>query len=127
MATRHVQFVSLIIAITGWKSALITFNDPAQIAAIKTNAAHTSWREQFKGARQAIAHVARQQEVALMGEVEQSLNTKLQQQENAPARPRMLNMSTTHTTVVLVSFLYSTARDAIALVLSPKVLITRTG
>jgi hypothetical protein len=44
-----------------------------------------------------------------------------------PAPSRMFNMNTTHMNIVLISFLHSTTRCVIALILSLKVLVTKTG
>jgi len=141
------SLVSLVIGVIGFKSSLITWNDPAETAAIQANAAKNSWLVRYVQAKRARKqgisisyNGARHQSVGLM---EQPPEYDLQEydhdheeglipgsQEVLTPRLipwRMFEMSTTHIIVIMVSFLYSTARCAIALILSLRVLITKTG
>jgi hypothetical protein len=136
------SLVSLVIAVIGFKSATITWNDPAEMESIKQNAAGKTWLVRYREAREVRTgqespyHVSRQQQVALMREGEPPPDYELHEHEHehqdeqvvpTPVPWRIFNMSTTHMVVILVSFVYSTARCAIALILSLKVLITKQG
>ena len=115
------SLVSLIIAVIGFKSAMITWSDPAEIETIIERERKGNASPSYDGTRH--------QSVGLM---EEPPEYELQEHEHfeVPRRPvpsRIFNMSTTHMVIVLISFLYSTARCVIALILSLKVLITKTG
>ena len=131
------SLLSLTIAIIGFKSATMTWNEPSRIETIKRSAAGKSWLFRYQEARDARKKgkplpYERYQQTALMEEnqpPEHELQEQSTQEDEVPTpeRWRMFEMSTTHVVVILVSFFYSTARCVIALLLSLKVVITRQG
>lgn len=130
------SLVSLVIAVIGFKSAAMTWNEPSGIAPIKQTAPRDtrSWLVRYREARKRNRYVPQstwQPDTALMDENEPP-EYELHEPEDNEAVPtpvpwRMFHMSTKHMVIILISFLYSTARCAIALILSLKVLVTKQG